>query len=71
MLKLRQTGLRLSSQAALKTSQTPDGIWVAWLEVGEVPLKDKHGKPRLFEGHSRYQAQCAAYRWYYPEAKEA
>ncbi|MFA5508053.1 MAG: hypothetical protein WC314_10345 [Vulcanimicrobiota bacterium] len=64
MLQLRKCGLRLTSQASMKASQTLDGNWVVWLELGGKPLTDEVGKPRLFEAPTRYQAQCKAYRWY-------
>lgn len=70
MLELRKKGLKLSPKTALKASQTKDGLWVAWLEVKGTPISDNGGKPRLFEGHTRYQAQCAAYRWYFPDATQ-
>lgn len=64
MLQLRKAGLRLDSQVALKASQTQDGSWLVWLEIEGAPLTDERGKPKLFEGHTRYQAQCKAYQWY-------
>lgn len=64
MLQLRKSGLKLSSDAMLKASQTPEGKWVVWLEMDGSPLVNELGKPRLFEGHTRYQAQCKAYKWY-------
>ncbi len=70
MLQLRKAGLKLSSKVVVKASQTLHSSWVAWLEVRNTPLKDESGKPRLFEGHTRYQAQCAAYRWYFPNSSE-
>jgi hypothetical protein len=71
MLQLRKTGLKLCEKSTLKASETKDGRWVAWLEVQGIPLNDEIGKPRLFEGHTRYQAQCAAYRWYFPDPANA
>ena len=68
MLELRKPGLRLSQKADIKASQTREGQWLAWLEVQGTPVSDEVGKPRLFHGHTRYQAQCAAYRWYFPNA---
>lgn len=64
MLQVRKCGLKLTSQATMKASQTPCGEWVVWLELDGVPLADDAGKPKLFEGHTRYQAQCKAYKWY-------
>lgn len=67
MPSLRKKGLRLTSEAGLKTSRTPDGQWVAWIEQDGSPVTCESGKPRLFEGSTRYQAQCSAFRWYCPE----
>jgi len=64
MLQLRKCGLRLTTQASMKASQTPDGSWLVWLELDGRPLTDETGRPRVFEGPTRYQAQCKAYRWY-------
>jgi hypothetical protein len=64
MIQVRKAGLKLTSQAAMKASQTPDGSWVVWLELKGAPLTDNLGKPKLFEGPTRYQAQCKAYKWY-------
>lgn len=64
MLQVRKAGLKLTSQASMKASQTPDGNWVVWLELNGSPLTDDQGKPKLFEGPTRYQAQCRAYKWY-------
>lgn len=64
MLKIRKAGLKLTSQASMKASQTRDGNWVVWLELEGSPLTDDLGKPKLFEGPTRYQAQCKAYKWY-------
>ena len=69
VLQLRKAGLELTSQTKLRASETNNGNWVAWVEVSGVPVNDKKsGKPLLFEGPTRYQAQCAAYRWLNPEA---
>lgn len=68
VLQLRKSGLRVSPKASLKASQTRDGQWVVWLEFKGLPITDDTGLPRLFEGPTRYQAQCAAYRWYFPES---
>lgn len=67
MPSLRKRGLSLTPEAGLKTSRTPDGQWVAWIERDGSPITCESGKPRLFEGCTRYQAQCSAYRWYCPE----
>lgn len=67
LLTLRQSGLSLGSRVGLKTSRTQDGQWVAWIEFDGEPLVAESGKPRLFEGPTRYQAQCRAFRWYSPE----
>ncbi len=64
MLQLRKCGLRLTTQASMKASQTPEGSWLVWLELDGRPLTDEIGQPRVFEGPTRYQAQCKAYRWY-------
>lgn len=64
MLQLRKSGLKVNSEAALKASQTPDGNWVAWLEIEGVPVQCQQGKPVLFEGYTQYQAQCKAFKWY-------
>jgi hypothetical protein len=64
MIQVRKAGLKLTSQAAMKASQTPDGNWLVWLEQEGKPLNDDLGKPKLFEGPTRYQAQCKAYKWY-------
>lgn len=68
MLSLCKKGLRLGSEAGLKTSRTQDGQWVAWIELDGQPLTGDTGKPKLFEGPTRYQAQCRAFRWYSPES---
>lgn len=68
MFKLRKSGLRVSGKARLRASQTSQGKWVAWLEVQGEPVGSEGGKPKLFEGHTRYQAQCKAYRWYFPNS---
>lgn len=67
MPSLRKRGLSLTPEAGLKTSRTPDGQWVAWIERDGAPITCEAGKPRLFEGSTRYQAQCNAFRWYCPE----
>lgn len=67
MLSLRKKGLSLTPEAGLKTSRTPDGLWVAWIERDGTPITCEFGKPRLFEGCTRYQAQCSAFRWFCPE----
>lgn len=68
MIQLRKAGLQVSSKASLKASQTKDGQWVVWMELRGEPVTDEAGRPRLFEGPTRYQAQCAAYRWFFPDA---
>lgn len=68
MPSLRKKGLSLTAEAGLKTSRTPDGHWVAWIERDGEPITcENSGKPRLFEGSTRYQAQCSAFRWFCPE----
>jgi len=64
-MKLRKRGLSVSGSQNLeiKASQTKEGTWLAWLELDGEPLLDQNSKPRLFEGFTRYQAQCAAHRW--------
>lgn len=68
MLQLRKSGLRVSGKANLKASETKDGKWVAWMELQGIPVSNDSGRPLLFEGSTRYQAQCAAYRHFFPEA---
>ena len=69
MPSLRKRGLSLTPEAGLKTSRQPDGRWVAWIERDGTPITcEESGKPRIFEGSTRYQAQCSAYRWYCPES---
>lgn len=67
MPSLRKKGLSLTPEAGLKASRTPEGFWVAWIERDGTPITCESGKPRLFEGSTRYQAQCSAFRWYCPE----
>lgn len=60
---LRKMGLELAPGVMLRTSEQPGGGWVAWIEQDNAPLEITSGSPRLFEGATRYQAQCEAMRW--------
>ena len=60
---LRKMGLELAPGVMLRTSEQPCGGWVAWIEQDNSPLEITAGTPRLFEGATRYQAQCEAMRW--------
>ena len=60
---LRKMGLELAGGVMLRTSEQPDGGWAAWIEIDGDPLEITSGSPRLFEGATRYQAQCEAMRW--------
>lgn len=68
MTLLRKRGLRVTPDTGMKASRTIDGHWVAWIEQDGTPVTGESGQPRLFEGSSRYQAQCRAYQWYCPGA---
>ena len=60
---LRKMGLELAAGVMLRTSEQPGGSWVAWIEQDGAPLEITAESPRLFEGATRYQAQCEAMRW--------
>lgn len=63
MASLRKRGLEFGGGVVLRSSQSPDGSWVAWIERDGDPVMLDMGKPRLFEGATSYQAQCQAIKW--------
>lgn len=63
MASLRKRGLEFGGGVVLRSSQSPDGSWVAWIERDGDPVMLDPGKPRLFEGATSYQAQCQAIKW--------
>jgi hypothetical protein len=60
---IRKRGFELERGVSLLLSRTSNGGWSAWIEYLHEPLRDSDGNPRLFEGSSAYQAQCAAIQW--------
>lgn len=61
-------GLTIGPGAALKSRQADDGSWFAWIEVEKRSVETSGGQARVFNAPTRYQAQCQAYRWFYPES---
>lgn len=63
MPPIRKRGLEVAPGITLRSSESPDGRWVAWIEKNGKPVEVEENKPRLFEGPTCYQAQCRAMKW--------
>ncbi len=63
MRSLRKKGLEVAPGISVRASETQDGEWLAWVEREGEPMMQAPDQPRLFSGHTRYQAQCAAVKW--------
>lgn len=59
---LRRKGFEVGPGVVLVARRAPEGHWAVWAEFEGCPIGPE-GHPRLFEGATRFQAQCDAIRW--------
>ena len=54
----------------MRASETRQGGWLAWIERNGEPIMVSEDRPRIFDGPTCYQAQCAAVKWLRGESRE-